>query len=140
MYTFKLKSSKKRRSCNVFLTVLIFVNSVFILILFSNLQDTFGNTVLHMVVVTDRMGMFGYALRHPLKSGNPEVANNAGLTCLTLSCFLGRDLLFKEMLELSCKEFWRYSNICCSAYPLGALDSIRPSGETSKLLQDYIDV
>lgn len=36
------------------------------------------------------------------------------------------------MLELSCTEFWRYSNICCSAYPLGALDSIRPSGETSK--------
>lgn len=26
-------------------------------------QDAFGNTVLHMVVITDRMGMFGYALR-----------------------------------------------------------------------------
>ena len=26
-------------------------------------QDSFGNTVLHMVVITDRMGMFGYALR-----------------------------------------------------------------------------
>jgi transient receptor potential cation channel subfamily V protein 6 len=78
--------------------------------------------------------MFSYALRHPLKSANSEVDNNAQLTCLTLSCKLGRDVLFKEMLELSCKEFWRYSNICCSAYPLGALDSIRPSGETSKEL------
>lgn len=94
-------------------------------------QDRFGNTVLHMVVVTNRIGMFGYALRHPLKSGNSEIDNNAALTCLTLSCKLGRDNLFKEMLELSCKEFWRYSNICCSAYPLGALDSIRPSGETN---------
>ena len=102
-------------------------------------QDTFGNTVLHMVVVWDRMGMFSYALRHPKRSANPEMANNADLTCLTLSCKLGRDVLFKEMLELSCKEFWRYSNICCSAYPLGALDSIRPSGETSeKLLMSYI--
>ena len=29
------------------------------------------------------------------------------------------------MLELSCKEFWRYSNITCCGYPLGALDSIQ---------------
>ena len=78
--------------------------------------------------------MFGYALRHPIKSGNQYKENKAGLTCLTLACFLGRDILFKEMLELSCKEFWRSSNICCSAYPLGALDSIKPSGETSKLI------
>ena len=77
-------------------------------------------------------GMFGYALKHPIKGGNQYLENKAGLTCLTLACFLGRDVLFKEMLELSCKEFWRYSNICCSAYPLGALDSIKPSGETSK--------
>ena len=84
-----------------------------------------------MVVVWDRMGMFAYALRHPLKSANPEVPNHAQLTSLTLSCKLGRDVLFKEMLELSCKEFWRYSNVCCSGYPLGALDSIRPSGETN---------
>jgi len=26
-------------------------------------QDVFGNTVLHMVVVANQMGMFGYALR-----------------------------------------------------------------------------
>ena len=68
------------------------------------------------------------------------ITNNADLTCLTLSCQLGRDCLFKEMLELSCTEFWRYSNICCSAYPLGALDSIRPSGETSKNLHtDFVN-
>lgn len=36
------------------------------------------------------------------------------------------------MLELSAKEFWRYSNITCSAYPLNALDTILPSGKTSK--------
>ena len=78
-------------------------------------------------------GMFGYALRHPFKTANAAIENNAGLTCLTLSCKLGRDDLFREILELSCKEFWRYSNICCSAYPLEALDSIKPSGETSEI-------
>ena len=97
-------------------------------------QDGFGNTVLHMVVIQNQMGMFGYALRHPVKFANQYIKNKAGLTCLTLSCKLGRDVLFKEMLEMSSKEFWRYSNICCRAYPLGALDSISPDGSTSEEL------
>lgn len=50
-----------------------------------------------------------------------------------LSFFVGRAEVFREMLELSAKEFWRYSNITCSAYPLNALDTILPSGKTSKL-------
>ncbi|XP_023321114.1 transient receptor potential cation channel subfamily V member 5 isoform X3 [Eurytemora carolleeae] len=94
-------------------------------------QDAYGNTVLHMVVVTVQLGMYGYALRHPRKNANPNIKNNRGLTSLTLSCELGRDNIFREMLELSCKEFWRYSNITCCGYPLGALDSIQPDGETN---------
>ena len=66
-----------------------------------------------------------------IASANQYLSNDQGLTCLTLACKLGRDELFKDMLELSCKEFWRYSNICCSAYPLGALDSILPDGSTN---------
>lgn len=46
---------------------------------------------------------------------------------------LGRAEVFKEMLELSAREFWRYSNITCSAYPLNALDTISPDGSTSKI-------
>ena len=91
-----------------------------------------GNTVLHMVVVAAQLGMYGYALRHPRKNANPYIKNNRGLTCLTLSCELGRDIIFKEMLELSCTEFWRYSNITCCGYPLGALDSIQSDGQTSE--------
>ena len=95
-------------------------------------QDSYGNTVLHMVVVADQLGMYGYALRHPLKSANANIRNQRALTCLTLSCELGRDECFKDMLELSATEFWRYSNITCCGYPLGALDSIEPSGQTSE--------
>ena len=95
-------------------------------------QDTYGNTVLHMVVVASQLGMYGYALRHPRKNANPYIKNQRGLTCLTLSCELGRDTIFREMLELSCTEFWRYSNITCCGYPLGALDSIQPDGQTSQ--------
>ena len=58
-------------------------------------QDTYGNTVLHMVVVGSQLGMYGYALRHPKKCGNPYIKNNRGLTPLTLSCELGRDEIFK---------------------------------------------
>ena len=94
-----------------------------------------GNTVLHMVVVAAQLGMYGYALRHPRKNANPYIKNNRGLTCLTLSCELGRDIRCKERLELACTEFWRYSNITCCGYPLGALDSIQIDGQTSELRQ-----
>ena len=58
-------------------------------------KDSYGNTVLHMVVVHSQMGMWSYALRHPLKSANSNLMNNRGFTSLTLSCMLGRDEIFK---------------------------------------------
>ena len=86
-----------------------------------------------MVVVAAQLGMYGYALRHPRKNANPYIKNNRGLTCLTLSCELGRDIIFKEMLELSCTEFWRYSNITCCGYPLGPWT---PSSLTEKQVSE----
>ncbi|XP_043278633.1 uncharacterized protein iav isoform X2 [Venturia canescens] len=94
-------------------------------------QDSFGNMILHMVVVCDKLDMFGYALRHPKLPARNGIANNAGLTPLTLACQLGRAEVFREMLELSAREFWRYSNITCSAYPLNALDTLLPDGRTN---------
>ncbi|EEB19644.1 conserved hypothetical protein [Pediculus humanus corporis] len=94
-------------------------------------QDSFGNMILHMVVVCDKLDMFGYALRHPKVPASNGIINNEGLTPLTLACKLGRADVFKEMLELSAKEFWRYSNITCSAYPLNALDTLLPDGRTN---------
>ncbi|KAL1514086.1 hypothetical protein ABEB36_003405 [Hypothenemus hampei] len=96
-----------------------------------DLQDNFGNMILHMVVVCDKLDMFGYALRHPKLPASNGIINKAGLTPLTLACKLGRAEVFKEMLELSCKEFWRYSNITCSAYTLNALDTLLPDGRTN---------
>lgn len=75
--------------------------------------------------------MFGYALRHPKLPAKNGMANEAGLTPLTLACKLGRADVFREMLELSAREFWRYSNITCSGYPLNALDTLLPDGRTS---------
>lgn len=72
--------------------------------------------------------------RHPKLPAKNGIVNKAGLTPLTLACKLGRSEVFREMLELSCREFWRYSNITCSAYPLNALDTLMPDGSTSKLM------
>ncbi|XP_072745359.1 uncharacterized protein Iav [Anoplolepis gracilipes] len=94
-------------------------------------QDSFGNMILHMVVVGDKLDMFGYALRHPKLPARNGIVNAAGLTPLTLACQLGRAEVFREMLELSAQEFWRYSNITCSAYPLNALDTLLPDGRTN---------
>lgn len=96
-------------------------------------QDTFGNMILHMVVVCDKLDMFGYALRHPKLPAKNGIINQTGLTPLTLACKLGRAEVFREMLELSAREFWRYSNITCSGYPLNALDTLLPDGRTSEL-------
>ncbi|XP_031621236.1 transient receptor potential cation channel subfamily V member 4 isoform X2 [Contarinia nasturtii] len=96
-----------------------------------DLQDSFGNMILHMVVVCDKLDMFGYALRHPKLPAKNGIMNAAGLTPLTLACKLGRAEVFREMLELSAKEFWRYSNITCSGYPLNALDTLLPDGRTN---------
>lgn len=79
--------------------------------------------------------MFGYALKHPKVPASNGIMNMAGLTPLTLSCKLARTSVFREMLELSAREFWRYSNITCSAYPLSALDTLLPDGRTSLLCQ-----
>ena len=76
--------------------------------------------------------MYGYALRHPRVPATMTMTNNAGLTPLTLACDLGRVTIFREMMELTAIEFWRYSNITCSAYPLKALDTILPDGKSSK--------
>ncbi|CAG0880517.1 unnamed protein product [Cyprideis torosa] len=94
-----------------------------------NIQDQYGNMVLHLLVVNDNLDMYGYSLRHPRKRAENGILNKAGLTPLTLACKLGRSEIFQEMMELSAVEFWRYSNITCSGYPLNAVDTILPSGK-----------
>ena len=44
--------------------------------------------------------MFGYAVKHHAKRASVEVQNNATLTPLTLSSKLGRNEIFKEIIEL----------------------------------------
>ncbi|UJR35317.1 hypothetical protein I4U23_028078 [Adineta vaga] len=94
-----------------------------------NMQDTYGNTVLHMLVIRDEMDMFKHAIRHALRKARTDIRNNSDLTPLTLAAKLGRKQLFLECLELSHVEIWRYSNIKCCTYPLRGIDTITDGGE-----------
>ncbi|CAF3351949.1 unnamed protein product [Rotaria sp. Silwood1] len=93
-----------------------------------NMQDTYGNTVLHMLVIRDRSEMFNHAIRHPVKKALTDIRNNEGLTPSTLAAKLGRKELFLQCLELSHVEIWRYSNIKCCTYPLRGIDTITDGG------------
>ncbi|MCP9265850.1 Transient receptor potential cation channel subfamily V member 4 [Dirofilaria immitis] len=90
-----------------------------------NLQDMFGNTILHMCVINYSNSMYSYAVRHWAKPADPNIVNAAGLTPLTLATKLGRKDIFEEMLELM-KVVRTFT--CIS---LTALDTIRPDGSTN---------
>ncbi|CAF3551992.1 unnamed protein product [Adineta steineri] len=94
-----------------------------------NMQDTYGNTVLHVLVIRDQMEMFKHAIRHSSKKARTDVRNNSDLTPLTLAAKLGRREIFIESLELSHVEIWRYSNIKCCTYPLRGIDTITDGGQ-----------
>ncbi|CAF2381938.1 unnamed protein product [Rotaria sp. Silwood2] len=94
-----------------------------------NMQDSYGNTVLHLLVIRDRMDMFKHAVRHPSKKARTDVRNNSDLTPLTLAAKLGRKDLFLECIELAQVEIWRYSNIKCCTYPLRGIDTITDGGQ-----------
>lgn len=96
-----------------------------------DLKDSYGNTVLHVAVVANQIEMFKFCVSHPRKPASTVTRNNAHLTPLGLVCKLGRYKLFKAMLEMGSLEFWRYSNITCSCYPLLDLDSVGPRGDTN---------
>ncbi|XP_052822662.1 transient receptor potential cation channel subfamily V member 5 [Octopus bimaculoides] len=96
-----------------------------------NFQDSFGNTVLHLVVITNRVDFYKYAVKHMTIPGDTTITNIYDLTPLALACKLGRPEIFHVMLELSAIELWRYSNITCSVYPIANLDTVDPDGVTS---------
>nr|KAG5703052.1 hypothetical protein BaRGS_016213 [Batillaria attramentaria] len=81
-----------------------------------NLQDTNGNTVLHMLVIHDKKNMFDLILSN---GGRLDIKNRQNLTPLTLACKLARkdeeeghlnmmDGLIVDLLQEKWKTFARY--------------------------------
>lgn len=96
-----------------------------------NRQDTFGNTVLHLCVIHNKIDMFFHATQRKHKiRGDTFIRNNLGLTPLTLAAKLGRKEMFHEILEYQSMEYWSYGRMTCSGYPLDGLDSIDKNGKS----------
>ncbi|XP_072179259.1 transient receptor potential cation channel subfamily V member 5-like [Diadema setosum] len=94
-----------------------------------NDQDSYGNTVLHMVVINNQLDMLSHVVRHSIMPASIEMRNEAGLTPLELSFRLGRCGLFDRLLDLGSQTQWSYGPLSYVAYPLPGLDSIRPNGQ-----------
>lgn len=96
-----------------------------------NKQDNFGNTVLHLCVIHNKIEMFLHATRRKhVIPGNTFIKNGQGLSPLTLAAKLGRKEIFYVILEHRSIEYWTYGRMTCSGYPLEGLDSIDKNGKS----------
>ncbi|XP_075163495.1 transient receptor potential cation channel subfamily V member nanchung [Haematobia irritans] len=84
-------------------------------------QDTNGNTVLHMLVIYEKIDMFDVAYE---VGTNIHLRNVQNLTPLTLAAKLARVEMFFHILSIEREIYWQLGSITCAAYPLSKIDSI----------------
>lgn len=86
-----------------------------------DLQDTNGNTVLHMLVIYEKSEMFDVAYE---VGSNIHIRNVQNLTPLTLAAKLGRVEMFFHIMSIEREIYWQLGSITCAAYPLSKIDTI----------------
>ncbi|VVC93017.1 unnamed protein product [Leptidea sinapis] len=84
-------------------------------------QDTNGNTVLHMLIIYDKMNTFDMAYE---VGASLNLRNVQNLTPLTLAAKLARTELFFHILNIEREIYWQIGATTCAAYPLGQVDTI----------------
>ncbi|XP_069703754.1 transient receptor potential cation channel subfamily V member 5 isoform X2 [Periplaneta americana] len=84
-------------------------------------QDTNGNTVLHMLVIYEKLETFDMAYE---VGASLAVRNVQNLTPLTLSAKLARIEMFFHILNIEREIYWQIGSITCAAYPLEQIDTI----------------
>ncbi|XP_030372059.1 transient receptor potential cation channel subfamily V member 5 [Scaptodrosophila lebanonensis] len=96
-------------------------------------QDTNGNTVLHMLVIYEKIEMFdvGYEV-----GSNIHLRNMQNLTPLTLAAKLGRVEMFFHVMSIEREIYWQLGSITCAAYPLLMIDTINE--ETGNINKDSV--
>nr|CAD7571207.1 unnamed protein product [Timema californicum] len=93
-------------------------------------QDTNGNTVLHMLVIYQKLVTFDMAYE---VGASLSVRNMLNLTPLTLSAKLARIEMFFHILNIEREIYWQIGSITCAAYPLPQIDTIdSKTGNISK--------
>ncbi|KPJ13765.1 Transient receptor potential cation channel subfamily V member 5 [Papilio machaon] len=94
-------------------------------------QDTNGNTVLHMLIIYDKMSTFDMAYE---VGASLSIRNVLNLTPLTLAAKLARIELFVHILNIEREIYWQIGATTCAAYPLGLVDTI--DTETGLICKD----
>ncbi|XP_014234075.1 transient receptor potential cation channel subfamily V member 5 [Trichogramma pretiosum] len=84
-------------------------------------QDTNGNTVLHMLVIYQKLSTFDMAYE---VGSSLSVANVLHLTPLKLAAKLARIEMFFHILNIEREIYWQIGSITCAAYPLSQIDTI----------------
>ncbi|KAK0075105.1 hypothetical protein PV325_007352, partial [Microctonus aethiopoides] len=84
-------------------------------------QDTNGNTVLHMLVIYQKLGTFDMAYE---VGASLSIRNIQQLTPLTLSAKLARIEMFFHIMNIEREIYWQIGSITCAAYPLSQVDTI----------------
>ncbi|XP_077294935.1 transient receptor potential cation channel subfamily V member nanchung [Arctopsyche grandis] len=87
----------------------------------SDSQDTNGNTVLHMLVIYEKLATFDMAYE---MSATLSIKNVLNLTPLTLAAKLARVEMFFHILNIEREIYWQIGSITCAAYPLSQIDTI----------------
>ncbi|XP_039765821.1 transient receptor potential cation channel subfamily V member 5 isoform X2 [Pararge aegeria] len=94
-------------------------------------QDTNGNTVLHMLIIYDKISTFDMAYEVGASLNKRNILN---LTPLTLAAKLARVELFFHILNIEREIYWQIGATTCAAYPLGQVDTI--DTETGRISKD----
>ncbi|XP_001606102.2 transient receptor potential cation channel subfamily V member 5 isoform X1 [Nasonia vitripennis] len=84
-------------------------------------QDTNGNTVLHMLVIYEKLETFDMAYE---VGSSLSIRNVLQLTPLTLAAKLARVEMFFHILNIEREIYWQIGSITCAAYPLSQIDTI----------------
>ncbi|XP_011165630.1 transient receptor potential cation channel subfamily V member 5 isoform X2 [Solenopsis invicta] len=84
-------------------------------------QDTNGNTVLHMLVIYEKIATFDMAYE---VGASLDIRNVQHLTPLTLAAKLARIEMFFHILNIEREIYWQIGSITCAAYPLSQIDTI----------------
>ncbi|CAH1708146.1 unnamed protein product [Aphis gossypii] len=95
-----------------------------------NNQDTNGNTVLHMLVIYEKISTFDMAYEI---GAELNIRNVQNLTPLTLAAKLARIQMFFHILKIEREIYWQIGSITCAAYPLTQIDTIdNDTGQISR--------
>ncbi|XP_017777075.1 PREDICTED: transient receptor potential cation channel subfamily V member 5 [Nicrophorus vespilloides] len=95
-----------------------------------NAQDTNGNSILHMLVIYEKLESFDMAYE---VGAQLHMRNVQDMTALTLAAQLARIEIFFHILKLEREIYWQIGSITCAAYPLNQIDTIdTKTGHISK--------